>query len=89
MTVRYQAVGAKAIFYRQLLEYRKERTFIFSKMTLLNLVIGIVMAFAMRETAQESGIPQIFLLGILAYMTLIFSGYLGKWETEIKTPIFI
>ena len=86
MTVRYQAVGAKAIFYRQLLEYRKERTFIFSKMTLLNLVIGIVMAFAMRETAQESGIPQIFLLGILAYMTLIFSGYLGKWETEIKTP---
>ena len=32
MTVRYQAVGAKAIFYRQLLEYRKERTFIFSKM---------------------------------------------------------
>ena len=29
MTVRYQAVGAKAIFYRQLLEYRKERTFIF------------------------------------------------------------
>ena len=31
MTVRYQAVGAKAIFYRQLLEYRKERTFIFSK----------------------------------------------------------
>lgn len=86
MTVRYQAVGAKAIFYRQLLEYRKERTFIFSKMTLLNLVIGIVMAFAMRETAQESGIPQIFLLGILTYMTLIFSGYLGKWETEIKTP---
>ena len=55
-------------------------------MTLLNLGIGIVMAFAMRETAQESGIPQIFLLGILAYMTLIFSGYLGKWETEIKTP---
>lgn len=86
MTVRYQAVGAKAIFYRQLLEYRKERTFIFSKMTLLNLGIGIVMAFAMRETAQESGIPQIFLLGILAYMTLIFSGYLGKWETEIKIP---
>ena len=42
MTVRYQAVGAKAIFYRQLLEYRKERTFIFSKMTLLNLgTIGV------------------------------------------------
>ena len=29
-------------------------------MTLLNLGIGIVMAFAMRETAQESGIPQNF-----------------------------
>ena len=58
-------------------------------MTLLNLGIGIVMAFAMRETAQESGIPQIFLLGILAYMTLIFSGYLGSGRLRLKHPIFI
>ena len=86
MTVRYQAVGAKAIFYGPLLEYRKEKTFIFSKMTLLNLGLGLILGFSMREAVEKSGIPQIFLLGTIAYMTLIFTGYLGKWETEIKTP---
>ena len=40
----------------------------------------------MREAVTESGFSEIFFLGILAYMTLIFTGYLGKWETEIKTP---
>lgn len=85
-TVRYQAVGAKAIFYRQLLEYRKEKTFIFSKMTGLSLVLGIILGVSMREAVMESGFSEIFFLGILAYMTLIFTGYLGKWETEIKTP---
>ena len=88
-TVRYQAVGAKAIFYRQLLEYRKEKTFIFSKMTVLNLVLGIILGFSMREAVMGSGLSEIFFLGILAYMTLIFTGYLGKWETRDQDAIFI
>lgn len=82
----YQARGAKAVFYRQLLEYKKERYFIFTKVTLINLAASVIMAFALRETIVESEIPQIFLLGMSAYMTLVFSGVAGKWETELKSP---
>ena len=81
-----QASGAKAIFYRQLLEYKKEKYFIFSKMTLICLFFGIFFAYIMRDNATESGLPQMFLLGIVAYISLVMTGYLGKWETELKTP---
>lgn len=82
----YQASGAKAIFYRQLLEYKKERYFIFSKVTLINLIVSLLLAFAFRENATESGAPQMFLLGIIAYMTLVLAGVTGKWESELKSP---
>lgn len=81
-----KATGAKAIFYRQLLEYKKEKYFIFSKMTLLILVLGIFLSRAIRNSALKSGVPEIFLMGIIAYITLVFSGYLGKWENELKNP---
>ena len=35
---------------------------------------------------MKSGVPQMYLLGIIAYMTLILTGYLGKWENELKSP---
>ncbi len=82
----YQASGAKAIFYRQLLEYKKERYFVFNTVTLINLAASVIMAFALRETVVESGAAQIFLLGVAAYMILVFSGTPGKWEMELKTP---
>lgn len=82
----YQASGAKAVFYRQLLEYKKERYFIFSKVTLINLIVSLLLAFAFRENAIESGVPQMFLLGIIAYMSLVLAGVAGKWESELKSP---
>lgn len=82
----YQAGGAKAVFYRQLLEYKKERYFIFSKITLIGLAVSVIMAFALRENAVETGVPQMFMLGVMAYMTLVFSGVAGKWESELKSP---
>lgn len=82
----FRASGAKAIFYRQLLEYKKERFFIFSKITGMSLAVGLLLAFALRKNVAHSGMPQVFLLGIIAYMTLCMSGYLGKWESELKNP---
>ena len=78
--------GAKAIFYRQLLEYKKEKFFIFSKMTLISVAIAFIFSYAMREPAMESGMHNFFLLGVVAYMSLVMSGYLGKWENELKNP---
>lgn len=83
---RISAKGAKAIFYRQLLEYRKEKFFIFSKVTLIAVVIAFFLCYTLRETAQESGVAELFLLGVIAYMSIVMSGYLGKWENELKNP---
>lgn len=82
----YEARGAKAIFFRQLLEYKKEKYFIFSKMTVFSLLIAGIMAFFMYGGVKDSGVPQFFLLGIVAYVTFIMSGYLGKWEKELQNP---
>lgn len=81
-----KATGAKAIFYRQLLEYKKEKYFIFSKMTLFFLVIAIFLSEIMKTHALKSGMPQLYLLGIVLYVTLVLSGYTGKWEEELKNP---
>ena len=55
-------------------------------MTLLSLGIAILLSRVMKDSAVESGVPQLYLLGIIAYMTLILTGYLGKWESELKNP---
>lgn len=78
--------GAKAIFYRQLLEYKKEKFFIFSQMTLIAAIVAFVFSFSMKETAMESGAEGLFLLGVVAYVSFIMSGYVGKWENELKNP---
>lgn len=83
---RISAKGAKAIFYRQLLEYKKEKFFIFSKVTLIAVVIAFFLCYTLRETAMESGVAEMFLLGVIAYMSIVMSGYLGKWENELKSP---
>lgn len=44
------------------------------------------MAFMLRENVVESGVPQVFLLGMTAYMILVFSGISGKWEMELRSP---
>lgn len=82
----FKATGAKAIFHRQLLEYKKEKYFIFSKMTLLLIALAVILSRVMRDSALKSGMPEMFLMGLIVYITLVFSGYLGKWENELKNP---
>lgn len=78
--------GAQAIFYRQLLEYKKERFFIFDKITLISLILAFIFSYGLSDSAADSGAGQMFLLGVVAYMSLVMSGYLGKWESELKNP---
>ena len=40
VSVKYRASGAKAVFYRQMLEYRKERFYIFNSMTVFCAVFS-------------------------------------------------
>ena len=78
--------GAQAIFYRQLLEYKKEKFFILDKITLVSAFLAAVLSYSMGDSVAELGAGQFFLLGVVAYVSLVMSGYLGKWESELKNP---
>lgn len=87
-TVTYKGSYAKAIFYRQLLEYKKNRFFIFGFFTLVCLVVGIGMAVVAAMTdVGENETMRIFLIpGVMAYIIFIFSGYTTKWSKELENP---
>ena len=80
------AKGARAIFYRQFLEYKKEKYFIFTKMTVLSAVVAFIFAYSLQKSVSDSSMAGFILLGVVAYVALIMSGYTGKWESELKNP---
>lgn len=84
-SVSYKGKYARAIFYRQLLEYKKNRFFIFGFYTLVCLCLGIGLAVLSYNDSFSGYIPFV-ILGVMAYLTFIFSGYPGKWGKELKKP---
>ena len=74
--------GAKAIFSRQLLEYKKERFFIFTGFTLAALIGAVVCIFFVGTPEGEIP-PELLLLAIAVYMVFVGSGYMGKWGKEL------
>ncbi len=87
--VEYKGVYAKAIFYRQLLEYKKSRFFIFGFNTVVSLIIGVgITALAIfTDFFTDMGTGRIFVIpGIMAYIIFIFSGYATKWSKELENP---
>lgn len=85
--VTYKAGGAKAIFYRQLLEYKKNKFFILDGTSVVALLVGMVMAyvFGMDEELSVT-VTNFLMIGVSAYMVLVFSGMSGKWGKEIASP---
>ncbi len=82
--VTYKGNGAKAIYYRQILEYKKKRFFIFGFHSVLCLGIGILLAVLGIKgilTAEEAPVA---VPAIMAYITMVFSGYASRWEQELK-----
>ncbi|MGN0341350.1 MAG: putative ABC exporter domain-containing protein [Roseburia sp.] len=90
VSVQYKGNYAKAIFYRQLLEYKKNKLFIFSFQSLFFLLVGAVLCFVGVQTMDEPnfwGVGKIFILpALMAYFVLMFSGYATKWEKELENP---
>lgn len=85
-TVRWKGTGARAIFYRQLLEYKKSRFFIFDVSTLFALGGGVVIAWLyVREGGF--GLVEPYIIPIVStYFTFIFTTLSGKWGKELKSP---
>ena len=84
-TVAYKGSYAKALFYRQLLEYKKSRFFIFGFYTLLCFGIGITLAILGSKEDWGDMAPFV-ILGVMAYLTFIYAAYTGKWGKELTKP---
>lgn len=85
--VEYKGIYGKSIFYRQLLEYKKERFFIFGGKTLIDIAVGVGLAF--MAVSIDDGLETIgMFLPVIGgvYITFFSSGYLTKWEKELKNP---
>ena len=88
-TVEYKGTFAKAIYFRQILEYKKNPTFIFGWNSLLCIGIGIVIAAVgyFNDAVNQFGPGKIFIIpGVVAYVTFIFTGYATKWSKELENP---
>ncbi len=90
--VTYRGGGAKAIFYRQLLEYKKSRFFLLNYNSFILLGISLAAAAAVLFGVfsfddMEIGAAKVFILpAIGAYMTFLFSSVMPKWSAELKNP---
>ncbi len=83
--VAYRGKGAKAIFYRQLLEYKKKRFFFFDVVTALCL--GGTVLLGWLSAREEFGEMTPFVIPmVMAYLVFIFTALSGKWGTEVKSP---
>ena len=84
--------GAKALFYRQLLEYKKSRFFIFDFNTFAAAIGGAGIAYYVWDMyrggrAAELDHWQYFIIpGVSAYVIFIFTAYGGKWVKELRSP---
>lgn len=92
-SVVYKGGGAQAIYYRQLLEYKKSRFFLLNHISFIMLGIGVVAVVAACFQAElfsfepgEEAMKVFVLPGISAYMTFIFSSIAPKWSQELKNP---
>ncbi len=86
-SVVYKSNYSKAIFYRQLLEYKKSRFFIFDINTVASLIAGLVIAFLfVSEGESFSDFGEFVIPGAMAYLIFIFSNFNGKWAKEITSP---
>lgn len=86
-SVAYKGSCAKAIFYRQLLEYKKSKFFIFGINTLICLIGGGILAFLCYQDRDSLSTAYYFIIpGVSAYLTFVFSGYATKWSKELENP---
>ena len=88
-SVHWKGHGAKALFYRQLLEYRKSRYFIFDGSTLAAALGGAGIAYLY---IHEGGFGDLetysaFVLPVVSsYFIFLFTALNGKWAKELLSP---
>lgn len=84
--IEYKGNYAKAIYYRQLLVYKKQRFFIFSMRTFVFFIAGLaLLAGSIFLPKIFLGINKNFILpGMIIYYFVFFSGFSSKYQQELK-----
>lgn len=86
-SIEYKGTRAKAIYYRQILEYKKHRFFIFGIRTLIFFIIGLIIGiFAYLNYDGISDFRIFIIPAIMAYITFLFSATSNKWMEDLKKP---
>ena len=80
-TVKYKGTGAKAVFYRQMLEFKKSGFMFVDRVTLIMLVVGIAGGFIFKK----ANLPTVIALYISIYLNFLFA-FSGKWVKELSSP---
>ena len=80
-TVKYKGTGAKAIFYRQMLEFKKAGFMFVDKVTIIMLVVGVAGGFIFKK----SDLPIAIAFYVSIYLNFLFA-FGGKWVKEFSTP---
>lgn len=75
----YKGSGAKAIFYRHLLEYKKAGYFFLNRTSLIMFISGIGFGYFFKHRSIDS------ILYFSVYMLFLFSNQ-GKWVQELSKP---
>lgn len=84
--VTYQGGGGKAIFYKQLLEYKKSKGFILDKTNLFLIVIGNIWIYFSLSELEQQPFKVLIMPLIMAYLVICTSTANGKWGREVKSP---
>lgn len=82
----YKGGGAKAIFYKQILEYKKTKTFFLDKTNLFFVIIGNVIAYNVAKGADNEAYKMFVMPAVMAYLVICTTAINGKWGKEIKSP---
>lgn len=87
--VTWKGHGARALFYRQLLEYKKRKFFIFDMSTVAALAGGAGIVFVYT---REGGFGSLDKFGpfvipaVASYLIFVFTALNGKWAKELASP---
>ncbi len=84
--IHWKGYGAKALFYRQLLEYKKSRYFIFDANTAAAAAAGAAIAYLYLREGGFDGFDFFVIPAAAAYVVFIFTAMGGKWAKELLSP---
>lgn len=85
--VTYKKPYAGALFYKNLLQYKKKPMFIFSGTTVILMVLAVILALSKFRGDALFTFP-VYMVLILILSCILFQGFGIQWKKDILSPYF-